>query len=327
MEKVSVIVPVYKVEKYIRRCVDSIVLQTYKNIEVILVDDGSPDQCGDICDDYANKYSYIKVIHQENRGQAAARNTGVSFSTGDYVTFVDSDDFITSDYVETLVGLVSRYGTDVAIAGFVYQYEDKPIKHSLSNIDEGFMSTEDVLRSMNYGSRGMGCIACVKLYRKKLLEQYPEPEGKIYEDLATTYKIIGAVDKVAWSSKKIYYWMQRKGSTMHSMFDSKHLYGLTAAQEQIEYLKTYYPTCVLSGKARYMGKIAELMSIVLHSSNGRDRKDNYFLLRDRMIYYDDVMTDPLVKRTQKIRLMSIKSGYWLSMAVFYMHESIKKRRN
>ena len=124
MEKVSVIVPVYKVEKYIRRCVDSIVLQTYKNIEVILVDDGSPDQCGDICDDYANKYSYIKVIHQENRGQAAARNTGVSFSTGDYVTFVDSDDFITSDYVETLVGLVSRYGTDVAIAGFVYQYED-----------------------------------------------------------------------------------------------------------------------------------------------------------------------------------------------------------
>ena len=120
MNKVSVVVPIYKVEKYLRRCIDSILAQTYKNIEVILVDDESPDKCGLICDEYAKKYPFVKVIHQKNMGLSGARNSGTKVAGGDYVTFVDSDDFVTPDYVEYLLSLITLYDADVSVARFVY---------------------------------------------------------------------------------------------------------------------------------------------------------------------------------------------------------------
>lgn len=110
----SVIVPVYKVEPFLKRCVDSIIHQTYKNLEIILVDDGSPDNCGAICDEYANKDDRIKVIHKENGGQSSARNVGIAIAKGDYIAFVDSDDWIDSDMYETLIGLAEKYDADIA---------------------------------------------------------------------------------------------------------------------------------------------------------------------------------------------------------------------
>ena len=115
--KVSIIVPVYKVEKYLSKCLNSIVAQTYKNIEVILVDDGSPDNCGKICDEYANKYSFIKVIHQSNQGQAAARNNAAKLVSGEFITFIDSDDFVEEDYIEYLVYLQTKYDADMSVGG------------------------------------------------------------------------------------------------------------------------------------------------------------------------------------------------------------------
>ena len=114
---VSVIVPIYKVEEYLRECVDSIINQTYKNLEIILVDDGSPDKCGEICDEYARNDSRITVYHKENGGLSDARNYGIDRCNGEYITFVDSDDVLKSNFVETLMGLIEEYDADVAVSG------------------------------------------------------------------------------------------------------------------------------------------------------------------------------------------------------------------
>lgn len=117
---ISIIVPVYKVEAYLKKCVDSILAQTYQKYELILVDDGSPDRCGEICDQYARDCAAVRVIHQANQGQAAARNNGVKSSTGELITFIDSDDYVEPDYLEYLLGLLRRYNADIAVGGFCY---------------------------------------------------------------------------------------------------------------------------------------------------------------------------------------------------------------
>ena len=121
--KVSVIVPVYKVEKYLGRCIESIIAQTYRDFELILVDDGSPDNCGKICDEYAKKYDYIRVLHQQNQGLSAARNNGVPLSRGAWITFIDSDDFVTPDYLEYLAGLCDTYKAEIAVGKLELQVQ------------------------------------------------------------------------------------------------------------------------------------------------------------------------------------------------------------
>ena len=125
---VSVIVPIYNVEQYLRRCIDSVLAQTYTNYELILVDDGSPDACGKICDEYAARNPKIKVIHQKNQGLSAARNNAVPKSNGEYITFIDSDDFVSKDYLQYLVSLIQKYDAQISAGGFVYQYENRELK-------------------------------------------------------------------------------------------------------------------------------------------------------------------------------------------------------
>ena len=175
---VSIIVPVYKVEKYLDRCVQSIVSQTYKNIEVFLVDDGSPDNCGKMCDEYAEKYPYIHVIHQENQGPSAARNNAVPHTNGAYITFIDSDDYVTSDYLEYLVSLQQKFNADVAIGGHKYLYENSKLKNKQVEDVTVCLTSAEALSRMNYG-KGFSVFAWGKLYKRELIERHPYPGGGI----------------------------------------------------------------------------------------------------------------------------------------------------
>ena len=130
LPKVSIIVPIYKVEKYLNRCIDSILNQTYKNIEVILVDDGSPDRCGAICDNYSKIDKRIKVIHKKNEGLAEARNAGIKIATGEYISFVDSDDFINKNMYKVLYENAIKYDADISMCQFKYIYPDDMIDES-----------------------------------------------------------------------------------------------------------------------------------------------------------------------------------------------------
>lgn len=319
---VSIIIPVYKVEKYIRRCLDSVSHQTYQNIEVLLVDDGSPDKCGEICDEYAEQYSYIKVLHQKNQGQAAARNNAAKISTGEFITFIDSDDFVTEDYVEYLVNLQNEFCADIAIGGCKYIYDGSAVVQPTDQGVTKLLTPSEALSDMNY-SRGFGATAWVKLIRRELVLKYPFPCGCLYEDLATMYKIIGDAEKIVFGSKRIYYWVQREGSTMRMKFDERQMYGLVAAKEQLKYIQENYPEVVPAAKARYMGKILEIMSTAINTEDG---KDVYSRLKSEMKYYNDVMQDEKVKKSQKIRLWAMKQGYPVAKNIMLMHEKMKKAK-
>lgn len=319
--KVSIIIPVYKVEKYLRKCLDSVIAQTYKNIEVILVEDGSPDNCGSICDEYAQKNPYIRVIHQENQGQAAARNNAVKLVTGEFVLFIDSDDFVEADCVEYLVTLQQKYNADVTIGGFKYLYEGNTVKPRNAKEQVIVMNAEEALIRINYGV-GFGATPWAKLYKRELIRAYPFPVGQIYEDLATIYKILGDAETIVYGNRRIYYWLQREGSTMHLNFDERQMAGIEAAKNQLTYMKRKYPNVIQAAKVRYVGKIVEIMAIVLKSHNSNIM---YNRLKKKMMFFRDVLLDRRVKSSLKLRMISIMCGYYPTKFVFFCHNFVKER--
>lgn len=318
---VSIIVPVYKVEKYLRRCLNSIVDQTYLKTEVLLVDDGSPDHCGEICDEYSVKYPNITVIHQENQGQAAARNHAALKATGDYITFIDSDDYVESDYIEYLMGLIRQYNADISIGGFRYLYEGTECLPRKAENVELLMSAEEALNRLNY-TKGYGAGPWAKLYRRQLILDHPFPEGQIYEDLAVLYRIFYDADHVVYGNRVIYYWLQRAGSTMRSEFNDRQMAALRATKDQIRFLEEKMPSAIPSARARHEAKVVELMAIAMESSNSRSA---YKTLRRESRYFRKVVKDRNVSVSMKMRMISIRVGYLPARAVFHIHETLKRK--
>ena len=317
---VSIIVPVYKVENYIQKCLDSLKAQTYEQIEVLLVDDGSPDASADICEKFAQTDSRFRVMHQENQGQAAARNHAVLEANGDWIMFVDSDDYVAPDCVKYLVSLVQKYQADISLGSFFYRYENtpEPVWDETGKVFE--MTAQEALIRMNY-SQGIGAMPWAKLFRKENVLAHPFPVGVIYEDLATTYKLFCDAKKVVFGTRRIYCWLQREGSTMHMKFDDRQLYGIQAVKDQYAYVQERFPEALPSVKARYVGKIIELMALALQSGS----KDAYRTLKNQLAYTKEALHDPKIKKTVKLRLIAAKMGYMPAKLVFSLHESMKKR--
>jgi glycosyltransferase involved in cell wall biosynthesis len=203
---ISIIIPVYKTEFYLRKCLNSIVNQSYKNLEIILVDDGSPDTCGKICDEYAALDSRIKVIHQKNRGLSAARNAGLKIATGEYIGFTDSDDWIENDMFETLYLGALKYGTDITICGYFSvkgaKYRERREEHTV------LLGREDALHHLLL-DKTITNHAWNKLYKRELFEDVYYPEGRTFEDIATTYKLFEKADKVVCLDSCKYYYLER----------------------------------------------------------------------------------------------------------------------
>ena len=211
--EISVIVPVYKVEAYLPRCVESLMSQTYKDFEIILVDDGSPDTCLVMCDVYAKKYSNIHALHKENGGLSDARNTGMTAAKGEYVTFVDSDDYVHPAYLEMLMQGI-RQGADFSVCGFTEVYDGNGIEDlDTSRISAACVNAKEGLVEILYQGfhdvSAWGILLPASLARK-----YPFPKGKLFEDLYTTYKFYLAAETVAFIRVPLYYYFQRKGSIM-----------------------------------------------------------------------------------------------------------------
>ena len=199
---ISIVVPVYKVEKFLEKCIDSIINQTYKNLEIILVDDGSPDNCGKICDEYAKKDKRIKVIHQQNGGLSAARNTGITKATGKYISFIDSDDYIEKDYIELLYTTIKQSKADIAIGSHTVIY-DTGTKLQKATGEKSILKPKEVLERILYDNN-IDYSAWAKLYKIELFTNIKYPEGRLFEDAATTYKLIDISKKIAVNSKSIY---------------------------------------------------------------------------------------------------------------------------
>ena len=210
---VSIIIPVYNVEKYIEKCIDSIINQTYKNLEIILVDDGSPDGCPEICDKYALQDSRIKAIHKKNGGLSDARNAGLDIMKGEWVIFIDSDDFVSPYHVENLYYLVKKFNTNIAITSFecFYNENKKFIYKKITNEKVLIHTSKEAIENMFY-NKFYKFYAWGKIYHKELFHNIRFPKGKIYEDLSTIPLILLNIDKVAFCDMKDYFYLQRKDS-------------------------------------------------------------------------------------------------------------------
>lgn len=224
-ERIAVVVPVYKVDKYLRRCVDSLINQTYTDFEIILVDDGSPDTCPQICDEYAAKDDRINVIHKENGGLADARNAGVIFAKSKYIVFVDSDDFVDNTFVSSLVELKERNGVDIACTPLIYEFENGTHK-PMSDFEETKLVGEQFLSLVMRARYGIGVSVCSKLFLKSELLKHPFPKGKLHEDLAIAIQLYSEFQTAAINKNATYHYIQRNSSIMHSTIDEESLFWI-----------------------------------------------------------------------------------------------------
>lgn len=236
---ISVIVPVYRVEEYLERCVKSILSQTYKNLEVILVDDGSPDQCPAICDACAEKDARVKVIHQENKGLSGARNAGIDAASGEYLAFVDSDDYVSPHFIEELYQLLQDTGCAIGQCRFSYVKGDGLVEEG----DSAFcIYRGESLMEQLYGPEEKATcfvVAWNKLYRAELFKETEirYPEGRIHEDEATTYRLFHEAKKLAFLDRALYGYYTENGGSITSVFSAKRLQWLAAHEERIAFFK------------------------------------------------------------------------------------------
>lgn len=248
MPLVSVIVPVYKVESYLHRCVDCILAQTYANLEIILVDDGSPDNCGKICDEYAQKDKCIKVIHKKNGGLSDARNAGLDIAMGEYITFVDSDDWIHFQYVEILLNNLTKADVDISTCSFVRTPEKMLMDSKVSESSYHIYSSEKAIEQTLYQNR-LDNSAWGKLYKKELFNGLRFTVGRLYEDLDFFYKIYDRAVRLVHTDAVLYYYYYRTDSIM-GVFNRKRLDVLDITDEIVDYMVKYHPYIVPAAKDR-----------------------------------------------------------------------------
>lgn len=228
---ISLIVPIYNVEPFLGRCFESILKQTYRNLEIILIDDGSTDNCGKLCDRFASASSNIIVKHQKNAGLSAARNTGLDLAHGDYVAFLDSDDYLVPDYLEYLYGLATTHDAPISICAHYECKENGELKIFDKNASDDVLSIETALHRM-LNERGFMLSSWGKLYKRSLFESTPKvrfPKGKLHEDVGTTYRLFlnaykdDPSAKAAFGSQPKYYYSLRSGSITNRGFDPRKL--------------------------------------------------------------------------------------------------------
>lgn len=268
-ELISIIVPVYKVEQYLDMCIESLVNQSYDTLEIILVDDGSPDRCPDICEKWAEKDERIKVIHKKNGGLSDARNTGLAASTGDWISFIDSDDWIDSQFYEKLKNLADR-GADIVGCSTVLVDENgkwleiqKSIDCELDTIDAmKHLINEDILRQTVWN----------KIYRSELLKGTSFLVGKYNEDDFWTYQVIAKATKVICCSNALYFYRQRPGSIMNRAYSVKRLDEIEARKQRYIYIAEKFPLLINDEKKKFFFTILYAYQKSLQIGSKEERK-------------------------------------------------------
>ena len=240
MDLVSVIVPVYNVESYIDICIQSILKQTYENFELILVDDGSTDKSGVICDNYSS-IKNVKVIHKVNGGLSDARNTGIGYANGKYICFIDSDDYVNKEFIATLYDMILVYGVKIAASNLAYvNSEGLCIPANTESNDIEVMVGDEALKYL-FSNDKYSNYAWNKMYDVSLFSDLRFPIGRKMEDLGTTYALIKNAGRIAYSSRVLYYYLQREGSILHTPTKDFYIDKFELSYRRYIDIKKWYP--------------------------------------------------------------------------------------
>ncbi len=299
MSRVSVIIPVYNVEKYLEKCLNSVINQTYKDLEILLIDDGSTDKSPEICDEYSEKDSRIKVIHKENGGLSDARNTALDIMTGEYLTFVDSDDYIAVDAIETLLDALKRNGADLAVGNMTSFYED-------GHTEKLYFPTEKETVLIGEDLFSMLSIPCAqnRLYKSGLYSEIRFPYGKLYEDLFVFHKVLSNVKCCVLTGKPTYFYFVRQGSIMHSKYNIRFTDVVFALKDRCDWLDSIGQT-KLANETRmfiYTRTAAAFANLDMNSPENRDK------LKEVKAIYDEcfkILIREKIGIKQKIRLIML----------------------
>lgn len=235
---ISIIVPVYKVEPYLRRCLDSICGQTYRNLEILLIDDGSPDSCGEICEEYAAKDSRIQVIHQANCGIASARNSGLARAAGEWIGFVDSDDWIEPDMYEYLSLSMREQGADIAVCSRYEHTKEKELFRGWRQVE--YLNTEQAIQAL-LENDGLKNFMWDKLWRRELFAGISFPDGRTFEDVSVTHRLFARARCVVCLPEAKYHYRLRSGSISDDTSLKNKMDYYLAARERYEDMREDWP--------------------------------------------------------------------------------------
>lgn len=268
---ISIIVPIYNVEPYLQKCVDSVLNQTFQNYELILVDDGSTDNSSKICDEYANKYDYITVIHQNNAGVSAARNTGLDSSKGEYIFFLDSDDWIERNALEKLISLIKKNNLDLAIIE-IKETDNENIVFEKS--DEIIFYSGDEILKFFFNEERLSIVVWNKLYKKELFNKLRFPVGLRHEDEWVSSDIFCKAQKIAFTKQACVFYRQHIGSYMHSPFSLERLDYLSALEHRCHILLdsrkyNFYTKCVFYTLKIFMNYCIKINDLDLNQDEKR----------------------------------------------------------
>lgn len=249
---ISVIVPVYKTERYLRRCVNSICAQTYTNLEIILVDDGSPDNSGALCDALAQEDGRIRVVHKVNGGLSSARNAGLDVMNGEYVCFVDSDDLIHEQMCRILYDRLVQQKADVSCCGIANFDGEKILSYFNPNLDDMFtLLREEAMKELSKNYRITNSM-CDKLYKAEIFNGLRLKEGILYEDAQVQHFCLHRAQRITYTAQPLYYYFLSPGSILRGEFSTRHYDCIAASLERIAFFEAHYPGAVAAAKARHL---------------------------------------------------------------------------
>lgn len=309
-ELVSVIVPIYNVEKYLKRCLDSIVKQTYTNLEIILIDDGSPDRCGEICDIYEKEDRRILVIHKENGGVSEARNKGIDQATGRYIVFVDADDYIEEDMIEKLYCAVLKYDADIACCA---QFMETEKKKKIQNDGPEFCENAEQILGHMLLFEHIDTGPCAKIYRSQLFSNIRYPIGRRYEDMGTIYKLFDVSKKTVHISYVGYHYVMHNESFMHRKFHNEHFDSLYFSKEIHEFICKKYPSLAEKSASYYFLAIVSILQKIKNADNFLEYKKEYKEIKK--VFHKNmgaILKNHYIPKVKKIMIVCVYfKQYWI----------------
>ena len=288
-ELISIVVPIYKVENYLEKCIISILNQSYKNFELLLIDDGSPDLCPKICDDYKNKDKRIKVFHKENGGLSDARNYGIEKAKGSLITFIDSDDYIDRDYIEYLYNLKKKFGVKISTCGHNICFDKKIIKKTSLRTEK--VSLEVALYDILYDKEIDIC-----------------SWGKLYEDTATTYLLFEKCDYIGVGNECKYNYVMRKDSITTNSFNLKKMQLIDMTQIMCDYIYDKYPSLKCACTRRLMWSYLSTYTKIVHTPKNQYKNEKNKIKKFISSNRKNVLNDNNISKRDKVSLIIYPFG-------------------
>lgn len=282
--RVDVIVPIYNVERFLPQCVESLLMQTYEDVNIILVDDGSPDNCGKICDEYARQYDNITVLHKENGGLSDARNVGIAHSNSELIMFLDSDDWVEHDMIERMVSIMMNADTDIVVCQSVLEFPTKTVYLKEHTNKVQIVSKADAIKLVL--EKKLNVSAWGKLYRRKLFEGIQYPVGCLHEDIPVIFKLlVHAQKKIAIMDSPLHHYRQQEASISHCNY-TKRNFKCYEFVNDVKWVVDKYPYMRKSYEGFYFHFIKSLLVMFDRSS-----KQEYY---EDYLFYKRILTKNIV---------------------------------